>query len=240
MSKTMVRIIKDKENPYVMLNKKFLSNENLSWQAKGMLSYLLSLPDDWKIYESEISTHSKDGIKCANSCIKELISNGYINRGRLKDEKGRFKGYEYCVYEVSSITPKTENGKTENGKRHTTNNNNTNNNITEYNNDNGVLSDDKNSVCNYTNKEAVKAISLYMNDFYKQRTGKRHPYLKPEQYKNVYSSICSMMDEWGLGYDAITAMMCKFLNTRTIDTDWNINHFATEGIMLNRMYEVAY
>jgi hypothetical protein len=104
-----------------MLNKIFLNDTELSWQAKGMLSYLLSLPDDWKIYEAEIQTHSSDGIKCTRSCIKELINKGYIKREKLRNEKRQFNGYEYCVYEIPAVMPKTENG-----KRHTTNNNITN------------------------------------------------------------------------------------------------------------------
>lgn len=120
-SMSIYRINKDKDNPYVIVNKAFLSDINLSWQAKGILAYLLSLPDDWKIYEAELTTHSKDGLKRTRTCIKELIDKGYIKRQISKDEKGRFKGYEYSVYEVSSIMPKTENG-----KGHTTNNNITN------------------------------------------------------------------------------------------------------------------
>lgn len=115
------RVQKNKDNPYVMLNKEFLNDTRLTAKAKGILAYLLSLPDDWKIYESEVATHFADGVKSINSGIKELIVYGYIIRNRLRDSKGKFIGYEYCVYEVSTETPKTENG-----KRHTTNNNITN------------------------------------------------------------------------------------------------------------------
>ena len=118
---SMFRIQKDKDNPYVILNKGFLNDTGLSWQAKGMLSYLLSLPDDWRIYEAEIQKHSRDGIQRVRSCVKELIDKGHIERKRLQDEKGRFKGYEYCVYEIPPVLPKTDNGET-----HTTNNNITN------------------------------------------------------------------------------------------------------------------
>ncbi|HEY5585660.1 MAG TPA: hypothetical protein VIK78_14385 [Ruminiclostridium sp.] len=241
MSKTMVRIVKDKNNPYVILNKGFLNDTNLTWQAKGMISYLMSLPDDWKIYESEITTHSQGGVKYVSSIMKELINYGYMKRDRLKSENGRFTGYEYCVYEVSSIMPQTENGDTENGERQTTNKNLTNNDLTKYKKDNGISSNDKNThTISYPNEDVVKAMKTYMNDFYRQKTKKKHPFLKPEQYKSVYNSISSTADEWGLEYQALIDMMLKFLNTKTIQSDWNINHFATEGIMVNRMYEVAY
>ena len=103
-SKSMFRIVKNKDNPYVMLNKEPLNDERLSWKAKGILAYLLSLPDDWQIYEEEVQRHSKDGLDSLNTGIKELIENGYIERLRSRDEKGRLRGYEYSVHEVSTKT----------------------------------------------------------------------------------------------------------------------------------------
>lgn len=129
------RVCKNKDNPYVMINKGILNDENLSWKAKGILSYLLSLPDDWQIYEEELAQHSKDGIDSLNSGIKELIEYGYIERKRMRDKNGRLGAYEYCVYEVSTYTGfskigKTKTGKTKAGKSGTTNNKVTNNNLT--------------------------------------------------------------------------------------------------------------
>jgi hypothetical protein len=117
----LLRVQKNKENPYVMLNKSFLIDSNLSAKSKGILAYIFTLPDDWKIYLDELAKHFKDGVKSVTSGINELITNGYIERTPLRDEKGKFKGYMYDVYEVLPETPKAENGKTENGKRQTTN-----------------------------------------------------------------------------------------------------------------------
>lgn len=101
------------------------------------------------------------------------------------------------------------------------------------NNDNGIFSDEKDSI----NKDVVNAMKKYMNDLYKQRTKRKHPYLKPEQYKRVYESIDSFAEENSLDYDGIVEVMICYLNNKALDTDWNINHFATEGIMMNRFYE---
>ena len=54
----IIRVIKDKSNPYVMLNKTCLRDEKLSWKAKGLHSYLLSLPDDWQIYIEDLNNIS--------------------------------------------------------------------------------------------------------------------------------------------------------------------------------------
>lgn len=118
-------------------------------------------------------------------------------------------------------------------------------------NDNGTTSDESRTmytISNKYNKEVIKvntnkdvmlAINKYMNDLYKQRTGEIHPKLKPNQFKEVYNNIEKHCYEWEIDYEALINMMCQFLNSN-IESDWNINHFATEGILLNRMYEVAY
>jgi hypothetical protein len=95
------RINKDKDNPYLMINKQCLDDVTLSLKAKGMLTYLLSLPDDWQIYEDEIVRHHKDGKDSIKSAIKELITSGYIIRERKRDDLGRLRAYNYNVYEIS-------------------------------------------------------------------------------------------------------------------------------------------
>lgn len=116
MNQSMFRVSKDKDNPYVILNKEFLNDINLSLKAKGLLAYLLSLPDDWKIYENELVQHHKDGRESMKSAIKELMENCYINREQLRDSSGRLNGYEYRVYETSYHNVKPVNGKSDNGK----------------------------------------------------------------------------------------------------------------------------
>lgn len=124
----IVRVIKDKSNPYVMLNKTCLCDEKLSWKAKGLHSYLLSLPDDWQIYIEDLKNRSKDGRDSTTTAVNELIALGYIKRTPSKDEKtGKFKGgYDYEVYEmpievnesraINRVTEKPKSDKTEIGK----------------------------------------------------------------------------------------------------------------------------
>jgi hypothetical protein len=241
MQNAIFRTVKDKDNPYVIVNKGFLNDANLSLKAKGLLTYFMSLPDDWQIYESEIVRHHRDGKDSLSTAVKELIENGYIQRQRIRDKKGRLMAYEYRVYEVSIHIGKSKVGESKTGESAATNNNSTDNNLTEYKKEKGILSNDENtSPVPFKNQEVINAMKTYMNDLYRQKTKKKHPFLKPEQYRSVYETIAAYCNEWGTDYDGLTDMMCKFLNTKTIQSDWNINHFATEGIMLNRMYEVAY
>ena len=100
IQRNILRINKDKENPYVMVNKGVVRDEQLSWKARGLMCYLLSLPDDWTIYLDELEKHSaKDGRDSLASGIKELIKYGYIVREAIRTEKGTFSSWTYTVYE---------------------------------------------------------------------------------------------------------------------------------------------
>lgn len=88
-----------KQRDYTVMNNTFLRDNNLSWKAKGLFAYILSLPEDWKIYLSELQTHATDGETSLRSAIKELTDNGYIVQKRLKDDKGRWASYVYQIIE---------------------------------------------------------------------------------------------------------------------------------------------
>jgi hypothetical protein len=66
-SKKIFRVVKNKN--FVVLDKGFLANENLSAKAKGILAYLLSLPDNWNLSISELTKHFKDGEKSIRSGV---------------------------------------------------------------------------------------------------------------------------------------------------------------------------
>ncbi|WP_281197546.1 conserved phage C-terminal domain-containing protein [Staphylococcus felis] len=167
------RVYKESGN-FVTVHKDFIHDSNISWKAKGILLYLLSRPDDWQIYETELEQHSTDGLSGLKSGIKELEEIGYIQRNRKRDKSGRLNGYEYLVYEQphhirfsnvgKTVNGKTNVGKTVNGKSHTTNNNSTNNDLTNNNltnNDGNILSGNPTvypyrDVINYLNKQAGK------------------------------------------------------------------------------------
>ena len=99
------RIKKDRDNPYVMANKAFIYDKRLSFKAKGIMIYLMSRPDDWQVYESEIVKHSLDGRRSVSAGIKELIEAGYIHRKQLRDNKNQFSRYEYIVHEIPPTIP---------------------------------------------------------------------------------------------------------------------------------------
>ena len=76
----MSKITRQKRNtPFVQIDKNALQDERLSWKAKGLLAYLLSLPDDWQIYINELKNHAKDGRDSTRTAMNELIKFGYIS-----------------------------------------------------------------------------------------------------------------------------------------------------------------
>ena len=87
-----------KNSNYVVMSKVGLHDDRLSWKAKGLLAYMLSMPNDWKFYDDELEKHAKDGKDALKSAIKELKQYGYMRRERRHNEQGKFE-WETVVYE---------------------------------------------------------------------------------------------------------------------------------------------
>lgn len=98
-NKTIIRVQKDRHNPYVIIDKQIFDNNNLSWKAKGILGYLLSKPDNWKISIADLIKQSKDGRMSVYTGLKELENHGYLKRAPIRDEKKRIMYWEYTIFE---------------------------------------------------------------------------------------------------------------------------------------------
>lgn len=92
-------VLKKKKNPFVIMSKTALNDKTLSWKAKGLICYLLSLPDEWKVYVQDLKNRSKDSRDSTRSGLNELIEANYIHRKVLKRDNGQFAGYTYFIYE---------------------------------------------------------------------------------------------------------------------------------------------
>ena len=97
------RINKNKENPYVTINKDFLKRPDMSMRAKGLLAYLLSLPDDWQIKRKELTCHFSNGLESISAALQELVKTGYIVRFQIRDDDKRFSEMIYDVYETPHL-----------------------------------------------------------------------------------------------------------------------------------------
>lgn len=110
-------IIKKKEHKhnYTCVSNEILQRNDLSMQAKGLLVYLLSLPQDWEVHKSEIWKHFSNGRDAVYRAFEELERKGYITGKKYRDKKGRFR-VEYTVYEEPNITETEPDLKNRNGK----------------------------------------------------------------------------------------------------------------------------
>lgn len=92
--------IHKKQNNFVILDKTCLSDEKLSWGAKGLHAFLISLPDDWQVRVSDLQKRSTNGRDAVRGFLNELERAGYIQKSpRRNDDTGRFGGLEYLVLE---------------------------------------------------------------------------------------------------------------------------------------------
>ena len=89
------------KNFTVMSNHHF-KNKKLSLKAKGLLSLMLSLPDDWNYNMKGLASLSRDGIDSVRSAIKELEHHGSVERHRIRYCDGCYGDTEYIVREVPS------------------------------------------------------------------------------------------------------------------------------------------
>ncbi|MFJ7558351.1 DnaD domain protein [Bacillus thuringiensis] len=98
----IIRVKKDSN--YSVINNTGLKDERLSWKAKGILAYALTLPDNWTFHISELSQHAKDGEDSLRSGFKELKALGYIKRYPVRDEKSKkITNWETEIYETPDM-----------------------------------------------------------------------------------------------------------------------------------------
>ncbi|MDE6388325.1 MAG: helix-turn-helix domain-containing protein [Lachnospiraceae bacterium] len=93
----VIRVVKNCN--YTTLSNYHFRDKRLSWKAKGLLSTMLSLPDDWNYTIEGLASLSDDGIKATNSGLAELEKCGYLTRKQLRDDNGHFIAMEYIIYE---------------------------------------------------------------------------------------------------------------------------------------------
>lgn len=99
-----------KEDNFTRVYNEVLRRKDISWKAKGILVYILSLPDDWNIYLEEVAKHSTDGMTSFRNGWNELKKAGYVERYAVR-EKGKIVSWKTIVKEsvgVKAILPLTE------------------------------------------------------------------------------------------------------------------------------------
>ena len=85
-----------------------LKDRTISLKAKGLLSVILSLPEDWNYTTRGLAAICKEGVDSIGAALRELESAGYLTRHRLRDKGGRISDTEYVVYESPHREPEAE------------------------------------------------------------------------------------------------------------------------------------
>ena len=109
----------EKNSDYTVMSNHHLRNRALSLKAKGLLSQMLSLPEDWDYTLQGLARINRESIDAIRQAIRELEQAGYIQRSRERDEKGRLRGADYVIFELpqpvpASVSPTLENPTLEN------------------------------------------------------------------------------------------------------------------------------
>ena len=89
----------EKTRDYTVMSNHHLRNTDLSLKAKGLLSLMLSLPEDWDYTMKGLAHICKDGIDSISGGIRELEAHGYLIRERIRNENGQLGSIEYTILE---------------------------------------------------------------------------------------------------------------------------------------------
>ena len=89
----------ERNRGYTVMSNHHLRNRGLTLKAKGLLSQMLSLPDNWDYTLAGLSCINREKIDAIREAVRELEKAGYIVRSRERDKKGRLRGADYIIYE---------------------------------------------------------------------------------------------------------------------------------------------
>ena len=95
----------ERNKGYTVMSNHHLRNKDLSLKAKGLLSQMLSLPEDWDYTLKGLSLINREQIDAIRAAIRELEQAGYIVRSRERDSQGRLRGADYVIYEQPQPVP---------------------------------------------------------------------------------------------------------------------------------------
>ena len=96
----------ERTRDYTVMSNHHLKNKDLSLKAKGLLSQMLSLPENWDYTLAGLSAINRESKDAIRSAVNELEKAGYIRRRQTVDSRGKFSGNEYIIYEQpSSASP---------------------------------------------------------------------------------------------------------------------------------------
>ena len=102
----MAIIRQKREKHFSVISNDVLNDKRLSFKARGLLVYMLSMKDDWKFYTTELVSHSeRDGIKSIRSALNEIEAMGYLRRTQSRGKHGHFEEQDWELLDTPTISP---------------------------------------------------------------------------------------------------------------------------------------
>ena len=90
---------------YTVMSNYHLRDKELSCKACGLLSRMLSLPEEWDYTTQGLASICKEGVTAISAILRELEEHGYLVRVRKRNEKGQLAEMEYIIYETPRLNP---------------------------------------------------------------------------------------------------------------------------------------
>lgn len=230
------------EKGYGILAKRVMRDKRLSIEARAIYAYIITysgagttafpsvslMCDDLKITPHRFYRHFTPLVEC-----------GYLKVRHTK-KSGRFGRNEYEVV-VSPYVDFAHTGKPHTGNDHA-NSTSLKSTSIKSNRENNGAPDRRTSLFldswDGEERDVIEDCISYYRAVYKRRKGREHPRLKQSQLTRIYDTLEAMISENALDEDGLHEMVDRHWK-RGMKTDGNINHFATEGVLQNLLYEVA-
>ncbi|MBQ9721465.1 MAG: helix-turn-helix domain-containing protein, partial [Oscillospiraceae bacterium] len=98
----------ERTKDYTVMSNCHLRDTSLTLKAKGLLSMMLSLPDEWNYTTRGLAAICKEGVDAIGKALKELENAGYIVRRQLRGAGGKISDTEYVIYEQPQQRPQPD------------------------------------------------------------------------------------------------------------------------------------
>ncbi|MDR2654625.1 MAG: helix-turn-helix domain-containing protein [Oscillospiraceae bacterium] len=95
----------ERNKGYTVMSNHHLRNRDLTLKSKGLLSQMLSLPEEWDFTLSGLAHINREKIDAIRTAVQELEAGGYIVRRQTRDDKGKMAANEYIIYEQPQAVP---------------------------------------------------------------------------------------------------------------------------------------
>jgi hypothetical protein len=233
----IIRATKDRDNPYKQLRRASFDGSGLSFEARGVLAYVLMKPDDWELQITDVMREGNIGRDKAYRILDELIRAGYAERLDGRDEDGKF-GHNFIVIHEQPCTENPDTVKPDTEEPYPENPDHTNKGIPLKREK--KLKKEVSDAC--ASKPAHHPLVQAYRDFYQQYPSKAQMRLIMESDPPIAEWVRAMRAWSGRGYKPtnIAGMLEWALNPQLMVRQPGGGHYMNKGERQNAAVEEAF